>query len=145
MYLIDSNIYIEAFTSADAGRGLQAFHRVHLSRLVLSAVVASELLVGATAAGAERRLRLGLVEPFRARRRLHVPGWATWERATTIDRKLRRRPGFNASLRQRSFFHDILIAATAREIGATIITRNLADFEIIGGAVDLTCVLPWPE
>ena len=49
-----------------------------------------------------------------------------------------------ARLVQRSFFHDILIAASARELGATIVTMNLEDFALIGRHVDIKYVGPWP-
>lgn len=144
MYLLDSNVYIRAFVDPAVGQELQRFHAEHLSRLVLSAVVASELLVGALSPARERGLRRGLLEPFRTRRRFHVPSWATWELATSIDRRLRSRGGLRASLAQRGFFHDILIAATARELGATIITYNVADFALIARVVAIRFAAPWP-
>ncbi|MDQ3698668.1 MAG: hypothetical protein M3373_11695 [Gemmatimonadota bacterium] len=45
-----------------------------------------------------------------------------------------------AGLRQ-----DILIAASARELGATIVTFNTADFALIGRHMDITFVEPWPR
>lgn len=47
-------------------------------------------------------------------------------------------------LRQRSFFHDIPIAVSARELGATVVTLDTADFGLITCFVDVTCVGPWP-
>jgi predicted nucleic acid-binding protein len=142
--LLDSNVYIRAFREREFGRELEEFHRAELPGLVLSAVVASELLIGAQTPDRERALRRGLVEPFRLRRRLHVPSWSTWDRASAIDRKMRRREALRGRLQQRSFFQDLLIAASARELGATIITLNLADFTLIAQFVDITFVAPWP-
>lgn len=144
MFLLDSNVYIRGFREAVFGRELQDFHRAELSRLVVSAVVASELLVGAQRPDRERALRRTLIDPFRARRRFITPTWSTWELATAIDRRLRPRPGTRSRLEQRSFFHDILIAASARELGATIITMNQDDFALIGRHVDIKYVGPWP-
>ena len=144
MYLLDSNIYIRAFREAAFGRELQAFHRAELPRLVVSAVVASELLIGAQRADRERALRRTLIEPFQVRRRFVTPSWSTWEIATAVDRRLRSRVGTRSRLAQRSFFHDILIAATARELGATIITMNLDDFALIARHVDISYAGPWP-
>jgi hypothetical protein len=39
---------------------------------------------------------------------------------------------------------DILSAATARDIGATIITENHTDFALIGNHVDIAFVSPFP-
>lgn len=143
-YLIDSNLYIRAFRELAFGQALQRFHRLNLPRLVVSAVVASELLVGAQRPDRERALRRTLIEPFRTRRRLIAPTWSTWDLAAKIDRGLRARPANRTKLDQRSFMQDILIAASAREIGATIITDNTADFMLIGRHVDIAYVPPWP-
>jgi predicted nucleic acid-binding protein len=144
LYLIDSNVYIRAFREAGFGADLQAFHRLNLARLVVSAVVASELLVGAQKPDRERAIRRTLVEPFRSRGRLLTPTWSTWELASRIDRGIRRQPASRTRLNQRSFMQDILIAATAREVGATIISENTADFALIGRHVDIAFVPPWP-
>ena len=45
MYLLDSNVYIRAFRDLAFGRELLEFHQRELRRLVVSAVVASEVLV----------------------------------------------------------------------------------------------------
>jgi predicted nucleic acid-binding protein len=88
VFLLDSNIYIAAFNEPGFGASFRHFHRAQLPRIVLSAVVVHELLVGARTLDRQRDLERGLLEPFRARRRLHVPGLATWELAAEIDRRL---------------------------------------------------------
>ena len=145
MYLLDSNVYIRGFRERAFGQELQEFHHKELPRLVVSAVVASELLVGAQAPARERALRRTLIEPFRSRRRFHVPTWSTWDLASTIDRRLRRQLPGRSRLAHRAFFHDILIAASARELGATIVTMNVDDFALIGRHVDISYVPPWPR
>ena len=42
-----------------------------------------------------------------------------------------------SKLQTRSFANDILIAASARELGAIILTENSADFSIIGSVLDI--------
>jgi predicted nucleic acid-binding protein len=145
VFLLDSNIYIAAFNEPGFGASFRHFHRDQLPRIVLSAVVVHELLVGARTLDRQRDLERGLLEPFRARRRLHVPGLATWELAAEIDRRLRGRRGYESSLTQRSFANDMLLAATARELGATLVTRNMGDFALIGKVLALKYVAPWPE
>lgn len=144
MFLLDSNIYIAAFTEPGFGAAFRLFHQSQLPQIVLSAVVAHELLVGARTPSRQRDLARGLLEPFRSRRRLHTPGFPTWELAADIDRRLRAVGGYEASLAQRSFGNDILIAATARELGATIITRNVGDFGLISQVLSLKYEAPWP-
>jgi len=145
MFILDSNVYIEGFNNSSFAVGFRGFHQTHLPRIILSAVVFSELLVGANSRSREQVLRRTLLEPFRSRRRILVPTLQTWESASAIDRRLRSLGSFDSSLAQRAFFNDILIAASAREIGATIITKNLADFGLIARVLDVRFVPPWPR
>jgi predicted nucleic acid-binding protein len=131
IYLIDSNVYVRGSRELVFGESLRSFHQRNLPNLVLSAVVVHELLVGAVATTVERSFRRGIIEPFRLRHRLHVPARQTWDLATKIDRRLRRHKNLESKLRTRSFFNDMLIAASAREIGAIIVTENGQDFRII--------------
>jgi predicted nucleic acid-binding protein len=145
VFLLDSNIYIRAFTRAPDDAGFRAFHNATLPRLVLSAVVVHELLVGAQTPSDRRRLQNTLIDPFQSRRRLHAPSLATWALAAQFHRDLHALGHFAGSLAQRSFANDLLLAATARELGATIVTHNLADFELIGRVTDLKVAGPWPS
>lgn len=144
LYVLDSNVYIRAFRDPAFGAELQEFHRDNLPRLVLSSVVASELLVGAQRPERERALQRGVIEPFRSRRRLLTPGWNSWAAVAGLDRRLRQRPGNRPRLETRSFLHDMLIAASAREIGATVVTNNVADFALIARHLDVAFVAPFP-
>jgi predicted nucleic acid-binding protein len=145
LYLVDSNVYIRAFRDAAFGAELRTFHRDNIARFVLSAVVATELLIGAQTSDRQRAIRTALVEPFRTRRRLLIPTWSTWELVARIDRGIRLQRAQRTRLGQRSFLQDMLIAASAREIGATIVTENAADFSLIGRHIDITFVPPWPR
>ncbi len=145
MYFLDTNLYIRAFTDELFGEGFRAFHATALPRLVLSAVVAHELLVGAQTVKDERRLRRWLLDPFAARRRILTPALATWEAAAAVDRRLRQPRRYGGSLALRSFFHDILIAVTCRELGAVLVTDNGRDFALIRQVLDFRFVAPWPD
>jgi len=142
IHLIDSNVYIHAFRDSAFGEALRQFHRKRLPHLVLSVVVVHELLAGAANAARERLLRRGLIEPFRTRQRLHVPARQTWEMAASIDRRLRKHKNLQSKLQTRSFANDILIAASARELGAIILTENSADFGIIASVLDIRFTQP---
>jgi predicted nucleic acid-binding protein len=144
VFLLDTNIYIAAFTRDPDHAGFRAFHTAALPQLILSAVVIHELRVGARRT-AQRRQLDALIEVFRTRRRIHVPSLATWQLAAIVDQDLRDLGGFAGSLTQRSFANDILLAATARELGATIITNNLPDFDVIGRVMPTKVVAPWPS
>ena len=145
IYLVDTNVYVHAFRDAAFGERLRQFHRQRLATLVLSAVVAHELAVGALTRSKERALLRNLVEPFRVRQRLHVPARHTWELAARLDRRLRRRVGLTSRLRSRRFGNDLLIAASARELGAVILTENSKDFAAISTVIDIGYMEPWPD
>ena len=144
MFLLDSNVYIHAFNNASFGDEFRDFHRRHLPRIVLSVVVIHELLIGAMTPARERSLRRGLIDPFKMRRRIHIPTQPTWELAAKVDRRLRQTKSFKSSLLQRSFFNEILIAVSARDLGATILTENERDFSMIAEALDIRFSKPWP-
>ena len=135
-------MYIRGFRDADFGEFLRIFHQKQPPSLVLSAVVVHELLVGAANISKERALLKGIIEPFRARQRLHVPARQTWEKAANVDRRLRKRKDLESKLRTRSFANDLLIAASARELGAIILTENRKDFAIIASVLDFRFVEP---
>jgi len=144
VYLLDTSLYIRAFHEDGFAADFRAFHAAALPRLALSAVVVHELLVGARTTRSERRLRQGLLAPFAARRRILTPSLATWDTAAAVDRRLRRLRGYAASLRLRSFFHDILLAVTCRQVGATLVTDNARDFALIRRVCEFRFVPPWP-
>ena len=70
--------------------------------------------------------------------------WSTWHLVARVDRALRRRPANRSRLEQRAFLDDMLIAATARELGATVITDNIADFTLIARHLEFAFVQPFP-
>lgn len=142
IWLVDSNVYVRAFRDAAFGEWLRRFHQAHVPELVLSVVVAHELAVGAVTTAKERALLRNLVEPFRVRQRLHVPARHTWILAGRTDRRLRRRAALASKLKTRSFANDLLIAASARELGATILTENSRDFALIATAIDIRFKVP---
>ena len=144
MFILDSNIYIDGFNNRDFAAEFRAFHHTYFPRIILSAVVLSELLVGANSPQRVWTLRRSLIEPFKSRRRILVPTLQMWESASAVDRRLRALGSFDSSLAQRGFFNDILIATGAREIGATVITKNLADFALIARVLDVQFTPPWP-
>ena len=145
MILLDSNVYIRSFNDKSFGAEFRTFHQAALPQLVVSAVVLTELLVGANSPDREKALRRAIIEPFQARNRIHVPTRQTWELAAGVDRGLRVLGGFAASLAQRGFFSDILIAATARELGAVVVTQNVVDFTLIQKVLDFQFRAPWPS
>lgn len=126
--LFDTNVYIEAI---QGGPHTQAYQLLlaALPRTYLSAVVVQELLTGAVDAVGER-----LVERFIRRTeqtgRVIVPTYENWKEAgKVLARITRQEPG--QRMRIPRLVNDLLLALSARQIGATLYTFNREDFALI--------------
>jgi predicted nucleic acid-binding protein len=69
-----------------------------------------------------------LVRSYEAGGRLVAPTRGVFDRAGSALRQLRLA---GRDIRSASFVNDVLIALTAREMGATVVTANVGDFEAI--------------
>jgi predicted nucleic acid-binding protein len=119
--IVDTSVYVELLRH---GR----FHDALLALPLLvrnSAVVLSELRRGATRPH-ERRF----IDELEANHQVFSPGQAEWRRSGQLLERLRASRGYDAGgLRDLHF--DALIALTARAVGATVVTCNRADFELL--------------
>ena len=100
----------------------------------MSSVVLMELEVGAGTLAARRAVkRLGAA--FERTGRLVPPSPSAWRRTASALRGLQAR---GRELRRASLVHDVLIALTARELGATVLTRDASDYAEIQRLVDVS-------
>lgn len=117
--LLDTNVFIDWLRS-----GLHAewvVGRAGGAVRFLSSIVLLELSLGADTPR-RRRAVADLVASFPASRRL-APPVAAYGRAAEVFRALH---GSESGLRDRlAVVNDILIAITARDIGATLVTSNI--------------------
>jgi predicted nucleic acid-binding protein len=126
--VFDTSVYISAIRG---GLGSLAYERLssRLPRTYLASVVSAELRAGATNEGARR-----LVDQFTrwAHRvgRMVTPSAATWERAGDILGKIRVSEARHRS-KLPTLWNDLLIALSARQIGATLVAENVQDFELL--------------
>jgi predicted nucleic acid-binding protein len=90
-----------------------------------SAVVLSELTRGATKAA-----ELAFIKALTKNHPILTPSEKNWLEAGDVLCKLYRENGFGPE-KLRDLHFDVLIALTARNYGATVITSNRADFELI--------------
>ena len=93
----------------------------------LSAVVAMELRAGAQHRGARDAVS-AVIRAYRSAGRLVVPSAEVFERAGAVLRQLKLA---GRDVRQASLCNDVLIALTARSIGASVVTGNVDDFTAI--------------
>ncbi len=125
--LIDTTLYIDWL---NAGRHEEVLFQRDAVKY-LSAVVMLELYAGAFSPR-DRRLVRSMVAAFNRADRLLVPSGVVYEDAGHVLRALRQSRGYQVA-RSRSIVNDVLIALSARSIGATVITNNARDFAAIRG------------
>ncbi len=144
-YVLDTQLYIEASREREKAEDLKSFTSAFLPFLYLHAVVSQELLAGATSPQWQEEIQRNVIAPFEKRGRLLVPSYAAWRRSGEMIAELvirkRRSPGGLS----RSFLDDAVLAASCRESGMTLITRNRSDFELLAEVEPVRFVEPWPR
>jgi len=95
----------------------------------LSAVVLMELRAGATTR-ADRRVVRRLQTAFARAGRILAPSREVFAQAGDALRRLQVEAGYDLR-RSHSIVNDVLIAMSARSIGATVVTRNERDYRAI--------------
>jgi predicted nucleic acid-binding protein len=122
--ILDTNVYIGHWERGWFAEDLDALRRACLVRH--SSVVLSELARGARTPLARRRVE--------ALRRSLPSEWAPtaedWWAAGRLVRELGDRERWEVSKR-REFQNDALIALTARQHGAAVVTANVGDFTLL--------------
>lgn len=127
-FLLDANIYFSILSNPK----FFDRHRVHLLRIAprtfLSSVVRAELIQGAKGDLGRARIARATRQLERARR-VVAPTHEDWVAAGTIQGRIW---DDNPSLRTKRLLNDILIACSARRVGAIVVSENKQDFELIG-------------
>lgn len=126
--VFDTNVYVAAIRE---GVGGPSFVRLEEAapRTFLAAVVSAELRSGARDE-AGRQVIIDLVRRFDRLGRVVVPTARTWgDAGDLLARVARREPGLRTKVR--SLWNDALIALSARQIGARVVTENLSDFRLL--------------
>ena len=120
--VFDTSVYIEDFKTGRFAR--QILESPFVPRC--SAVVLHELL-----RGARTPLERQFVRDLERNCRVVTPTERHWIDAAEILARIKDREGYDAG-KIRDLGFDVLIALSARSIGATLVTCNEADFRAIG-------------
>lgn len=123
--VVDTNIYIDWF---NARRHEEVLFRRDVVKH-LSAVVLMELYAGAVS-DADRWHTRRVESSFARVGRIVVPTRAVFVEAGHVLRRLQSRRGFGGE-RRHTIGPDILIALSARTIGATVVTQNARHYRAI--------------
>ena len=126
--LFDTNVYAAAVREGVRGA---AFARIRESapRTFLASVVSAELRAGAVDQTG-RSVVLELTDRFDRLGRIVTPEARSWSLAGNVLGDIRRRePGMRDKIAR--LWNDALIALSARQIGASVVTGNMGDFELL--------------
>ena len=143
-YLLDTNVYLDAIRDPGFEREFDSFLERNAPAIFMSAVVMQELRAGAITDKQANALQNGIFGVFERRRRIAAPSAAAFKECGRILAALFRKDGVSFSKRPRSLVNDILIAATCRENGFILVTRD-RDFALVRPHLrGFTFVPPWP-
>src|SRR5262245_10531122 len=110
----------------------------------LSAVVMQELAAGAGSAETARDIQRGIFDPFERRSRVFVPSRAAFVSSGRVLAAIAATQGWRLLDAKPSLLNDALIAASCREQGITLTTRD-GDFKRLAPFVKgFRHVSPWP-
>jgi predicted nucleic acid-binding protein len=123
--IIDTNIYIDWLNE---GRYEDLIFQREVVKH-LGAVVLMELLAGAFSTR-DRRLIQDIALPFAKANRIVAPTISLYEEAGDVLRRLQHVHGYSMPSAY-GLVNDVLIALSARLIGASVVTQNETDFVAI--------------
>ncbi len=119
--VFDTSVFIDHLRTNKFEDHFQNLHGIIRN----SAVVLSELLRGAT-----KQSEIDFVETLSKDYPIFTPTEKDWMESGEILSKIYRDKGFSPE-KLRDLHFDVLIALTARNYGATVITSDRVDFELI--------------
>lgn len=127
--LLDTNVYLFALKSEEGANFFEQRFLPLVFRTYLSSVVVEELYAGALDNAAIRLIerQVGVLERVG---RIVTPTFQDWKEAGKLVAQItRKEPGSKPKVQQ--MLNDILLALSARRIGADLFTFNREDFQLI--------------
>jgi predicted nucleic acid-binding protein len=144
-FVLDTNLYVRAIRSRAGALELEQFYSVFTPATYLSSIVLHELLVGASTPVKARQVEEELARPLKSTGRIITPTHAAWESAGEVLSEMARDGKLDLRSMPKSLVNDVLLAASCREAGVTLITENVRDFERICHYIRLEYIEPWPS
>ena len=144
-YVLDTQIFINAFRDPAANERLQRFHRAFSPFEHLSVIVAQELRAGVRRAGDRQALERNVLTVFKRAGRTITPSAEAWHRSGDLLAEIARQEGLESARVSKAFANDVLLALSCREAGCVLVTDNERDFQRIRRFVPFEFMRPWPR
>lgn len=143
-YVLDTQLFIDAFRDPSANEALQQFHRVFAPFEHLSVIVAQELRAGIRADD-RKALERHVLKVYERANRTITPSTNAWHRSGDLLAEMARKEGLEIARVSKAFGNDILLALSCREAGCVLVTDNERDFQRIRRFVQFDFMRPWPS
>lgn len=128
-HLIDTDLYIDLIRTGETLPFLNVLYEKETPGIYFSSVVSEELFAGAKSRRGRRNVE-ALLRPFERAGRIVTPTHQNWrDTGVVLSELMEARTDLKSKLA--GLANDCLLALSARSIGATIYTRNKADFSLI--------------
>lgn len=134
--ILDTSVYIP-FVNDGIAHPIIDYPQGH-PIFFMSAVVMEELYAGASDSSSIKLLDR-MFDMFAKMDRLIAPDTKDWQKTGRVIAQLGRKYGFEDIFLAR-LSHDVLIAVSARRVGAAVVTNNLKDFIRIREYVDVKII-----
>ena len=136
MYVLDTNVYITTFHDPAFANRVASFVERASRPFAVSSVVVAELLIG-LASDARREELVRGVYAVADPDRVITPAHEDWLEAGDALRLL----GGETLSPRRSFWNDLLIAASCARAGCTLVTRDTSDFRRIATRIAVPAIV----
>jgi predicted nucleic acid-binding protein len=143
-YVVDTQLFINAFRRPDAVEALVRFHSGFAPFEYLSVVVAQELRAGVKQPADLRAVERDLLSVYERAGRIITPSADAWHRSGDVLAAMAKREGLELARVSKAFANDILLAASCRESGCVLITENVREFSRIRRFIAFEFTEPWP-
>lgn len=143
-YVLDTQLFINAFRDPAANEALQRFHRAFSPYEHLSAIVAQELRAGVKRPQDRKALERNVLRIFARANRIVTPSTDAWNRSGDLLAAMATQEGLQIARVSKAFANDLLLALSCRETGCILVTENERDFQRIRRFVQFDFTRPWP-
>ena len=143
-YVLDTQLFINAFRDPVANELLQQFHRAVSPFEHFSVIVAQELRAGVKRPQDRKALERNVLTIFKRAGRIITPSADAWHRSGDLLAEMARQEGLEIARVSRAFANDVVLALSCREAGCELVTDNEHDFQRIRRFAQFDFTKPWP-